>query len=95
LASRTKFFTDNGTQLVSRETKEFAEEYDFKLSTRSPAYPQSNGLAEAAVKIAEKVLRSSAPRSALLHYRASPTSTGYSPAQLLFSRNVRTTIRQT
>lgn len=85
-------YTDNGTQLISEEMRDFASNYDFKITTRSPAYPQSNGLAEAAVKIAKKVLRSPLPSLTLLHYRATPTSNGYSPAQLLFNRNIRTTI---
>ena len=85
-------YTDNGTQLVSEEMKVFAHAYDFKLTTRSPAYPQSNGLAEAAVKIAKKILRTPEPSIALLHYRATPTTTGYSPAQLLFGRNIKTTL---
>lgn len=47
-------FTDNGTQLVSNEMHEFGKKFDFKIVTQSPTYPQSNGLAEAAVKIAKK-----------------------------------------
>jgi transposase len=49
--------TDNGTQLVSEEFKLFANDWSFKQVTSSPAYPQSNGLAENAVKQAKKLLQ--------------------------------------
>ena len=49
-------FTDNGGQLISPEMQQFAEEFDFKIKTRSPAFPQSNEQAESAVKIAKKLL---------------------------------------
>lgn len=35
--------------------KKFAENFDLIIVTRSLAYPQSNRLAEAAIKIAKKV----------------------------------------
>ncbi len=85
-------FTDNGTQLVSAEMKKFAEDFDFIIVTRSPAYPQANGLAEAAVKIAKKILNTPRPAVALMNYRATPTAVGYSPAQLLFNRQIRTKV---
>lgn len=85
-------FTDNGTQLTSAGMKEFAREFDFKIITRSPSYPQGNGLAEAAVKVAKKILRSPYPAVSLMSYRATPTSNGYSPSQLLFNRQIRTKV---
>ncbi len=85
-------FTDNGAQLVSSEMKTFAEKYDFDVVTRSPAYPQANGLAESAVKIAKKILDSDDPNLALLTYRATPTKLHYSPAELLMNRQIRCTI---
>ena len=44
------------------------------------------------MKIVKKILRNPEPSVALLHYRATPTTTGYSPAQLLFGRNIKTTL---
>lgn len=85
-------FTDNGTQLTSDEMQRFAEEWDFKIVTRSPSYPQANGLAEAAVKIAKRVLDTTSPNQALMLYRATPNSLGYSPAQLLMNRQIRTIV---
>lgn len=40
-------FTDNGTQLTSSEMQDFADQADFEIVTRSPAYPQANGQVEA------------------------------------------------
>ncbi len=85
-------YTDNGTQLTSNEMYQFAADWDFEIVTRSPSYPQSNGLAEAAVKTAKRALDTSSPNLALLLHRATPTSLGYSPAQLLMNRQIRTTI---
>lgn len=79
-------FTDNGTHLTSAEMRKFAENWDFEIVTRSPSYPQTNGLAEAAVKIVKRALDASSPNLALLLHRATPTSLGYSPAQMLMNR---------
>ncbi len=85
-------FTDNGTQLTFSEMHKFAEEWDFEIITRSPSCPQANGLAEAAVKIVKRALDTHSPNLAMMLYRATPTSLGHSPAQLLMNRQIRTTI---
>ena len=85
--------SDNGPEFSSKEFKMFAESYDFKHVTSSPRYPQANGQAESAVKIAKSLLCHSDPNIALMNYRSTPTSaTGYSPSQLLMGRNIRSTI---
>ncbi|XP_054259897.1 uncharacterized protein K02A2.6-like [Macrosteles quadrilineatus] len=91
--------SDCGTQFASQRTclensefKVFAQKYNFKLTTSSPGHHQSNGSAEAAVKIAKSVLRKNKedPYLALLSYRNTPlTANGLSPAQLLFNRRLR------
>ncbi|XP_054281390.1 uncharacterized protein K02A2.6-like [Macrosteles quadrilineatus] len=91
--------SDCGTQFATRYTglensefKKFAQSYNFKLVTSSPSYHQSNGAAEAAVKIAKSVLKKNKddPYLALLTYRNTPLSTsGYSPAQLIYNRSLR------
>lgn len=85
--------SDNGPQFQCRQFKDFAEEYDFEHRTSSPGFPQANGAAEAAVKIAKKILKQNDPDLALLNYRNTPhSSTGVSPAVALMGRSLKTKI---
>ena len=76
--------------------KKFSAEWDMHITFSSPRYPQSNGLAESGVKILKSILNKSQDAGhdsfvALLEYRNTPLpGIGYSPAQLLFSRTLRT-----
>ncbi|GLV34523.1 hypothetical protein CBL_07167 [Carabus blaptoides fortunei] len=64
-----------------------------EVLTSSPTFPQSNGFAEAAVKITKARLRKdNHPYRALLAYRSTPLSNGFSPAELLMGRRLRTTL---
>lgn len=85
-------FTDNQAQMISQTAVAFSEQWGFRVVTRSPEFPQSNGLAEAGVKIAKRVLNAPDPYLALLTYRNTPLELGYSPAQLLFNRRLRTVL---
>lgn len=89
-------YSDNGTQFspsTSSQFQEFARDYEFAHSTSSPIFPQSNGFAENSVKIVKKILKKNKdPFKALMEYRASPLSNGYSPAELLFGRKIRTVL---
>ena len=90
--------TDNGSQFVSREFHLFAKELGFKQVTSSPTYPQSNGLAENAVKQAKKLLEKSKrdgsdPMLGLLNLRNTPKDSNLgSPAQRLMSRRTQTVV---
>jgi len=88
--------SDNGPQYSADLYAKFAEEYGFEHITSSPLYPQGNGEAERAVRTIKGLLRKSGDHYlALLAYRSTPLESGYSPAQLLMSRNLRTTLPMT
>ena len=85
-----------GPLYSSTEMQEFAERYNFQHITSSPHYPQSNGMAERAVKTAKSLLEKSAdPHMALLSYRATPLPwCGLSPAEPFMGRRLQTDIPQ-
>jgi len=83
---------------ASYEMKKFAAEWGIKLTHSSPAYPQSNGLAERTIKTIKTVLRKAEQSGmdhhlALLSIRNTPvTGMPYSPAQVLMGRVLRSTL---
>lgn len=74
----------------------FADLWGFKITNSSPHYHQSNGLAEKGVGILKTMLKKCNEDKGdlslyLLNYRNSPVAgLTYSPAQLMFSKNLRT-----
>ena len=88
---------DNGPQYTADSFKQFAKEYGFQHKTSSPYFPQSNGEAERAVRTIKELLnKSDDPNLALLAYRTTPIQGGqFSPAELLMSRKLRTTVPTT
>ena len=48
--------TDNGPQYASSEFKEFLKDWEVTPRLSAPCYPQSNGHAEAAVKVVKKLV---------------------------------------
>ncbi len=85
--------SDNGPQFVSWDFSKFAKSYDFVHTTSIPRYPQSNGEAERAVRTIKALLKKADdPLLALLAYRSTPLKNGYSPAELLMCRRLRTTV---
>ena len=87
--------TDN-SPFNSSEFKRFAERFEFRHTTSSPRYSQSNGRAEAAVKLAKRIMikareEGTDPLLAFLEWRNIPAEQlGASPAQLMFGRRTRT-----
>lgn len=81
--------SDCGTQFAS-EFRRFAREFDFEHITSSPKYSQSNGAAEAAIKIAKSIFKKCKDdvNLSLLAYRTS-LEDGFTPAELIFYRKIR------
>ncbi|CAG7816511.1 unnamed protein product [Allacma fusca] len=90
--------SDNGPQFESVHTHEFqkfAQEFEFAHVTSSPMYAQSNGFIEAMVKAIKNGIKKNLDMpNLLLEYRATPLSNGFSPAELLFGRKIRTRLPQ-
>jgi Integrase zinc binding domain/Integrase core domain len=92
--------SDNAKQFRSDEFDRFAKDWNFRHITSSPMMASSNGKAESAVKIAKRILRKAKdantdPYMALLEFRNTPLPCGYSPAQLLMSRRLRSILPTT
>ena len=89
--------TDNGPQFISNQYRKFSADYSFKHTTSSPYHPKGNGRAEAAVKVAESMLKKADDfHSAMLNYRNTPPQGHtHSPAQRMFLRRTRTTLPTT
>lgn len=87
--------TDNGTNFVSKEFKDFTVQWDITHITSSPHHPKSNGKAEAAVKTAKKIIKKAKKTGqdlwkVLLEWRNTITPGMInSPAQRLLSRRTR------
>jgi transposase InsO family protein len=83
--------SDNGPQYSSKEFKLYALEHGITHITSSPGHPSGNGAAERAVRTVKDILKASKdPYNAMLAYRTTPLENGYSPAELLMSRKLRT-----
>ncbi len=72
-------FSDNGPQYTSTEFQQFSRLWEFQHKTSSPAYPQSNGKAESAVKTAKRLMLKAKisgrdPYLAILDHRNTPVT---------------------
>lgn len=90
--------SDNSSQFISHEFKEFSHPWSFTLVTSSLTYPQSKGKVEAAIKLAKAVIKKSRkaktdPYLALLKYRNTPSQgMDNSSVVQLMSRQTRTQV---
>lgn len=93
-----QIISDGGPQYSSNEFKEFTTKWQINHHITSPNHPNSNGKAEAGVKIAKQMMikcieTKTDPYEALLELRNTPRAdTGLSPHEMLFSRPARTLI---
>ncbi|KAL0963940.1 hypothetical protein UPYG_G00315590 [Umbra pygmaea] len=94
----TRTQDDNARQYTSQRFKDFAKQWDFVHVTSSPEYPQSNGLAERAVRSAKQLMEKSHRDGTdvflnLLNVRNIPRDQALgSPAERLMSRQIRSTL---
>ena len=90
--------SDNGPCYASKEFKELMEHFQVQYVTSSPHFPQSNGFAEAMVKIAKKPMDHSTLKRkpwnfGLMEYRCTPlTGKIPSPLEFLTGQKIRTTL---
>jgi len=90
-----KVRTDNGGCYNSNQFCEFAKSYGFAHSTSSPRYPESNGLAERCVQTVKNMWKKSDDfYMSLMVYKATPLESGFTPAELMLGRNIRTGLPQ-
>lgn len=92
--------SDNGSQFVSSEFLEFLEHHGIKKHSITPLWPSANGCVERMNSVFLKAFRTAVAEEKnwkailpdfLLAYRTTPHSTtGKSPAELLFGRQIRT-----
>ncbi|UYV66613.1 hypothetical protein LAZ67_4002327, partial [Cordylochernes scorpioides] len=88
--------SDNGPQfqkVLGSEFSRFSKEWSFKHITSSPRFPQSNGFIEAIIKNMKQSLKKEEDCYLTLQaYRTMPLESGYSPAELLIGRRLRTSV---
>ena len=85
--------SDNGPNYRGRELQGVLGEMGVQQVTSSPHYPESNGLAERAVQTIKGMWGKEDDKNlALQMYRSTPLQSGWSPAELLYGRNIRTNL---
>ena len=97
-----KMRTDGALQFTAGYTAQFLKKYGVVHAVSAPHYPQSNGLAESAVKAAKALLKgtgctdplSEVFQRALLEFRCTPRAGKKSPALLVYGRAIRGLVPQ-
>ena len=85
--------SDNGTQFVSTGFDELSKDYlvhTCDVKPKAAASQWRGGASRTLIKNALK--KEKDPAKALVSYKATPLENGYSPAQMLFGRKIRTTV---
>ena len=94
--------SDNGPSFVSSEFEEFLKKNGVRHITSAPYHPASNGQVERMVRIFKEAMKTLETGDIeckvsrfLLRYRTTPHgTTGSSPAELLFKRQLRTALHR-
>ena len=89
--------SDNGSNFTSKEFETFLKQNGVIHKTSAPYHPASNGLAERAVrtfkhgikKITKGALQDRLSRFLFAYRNIPQTTTGHSPAELMFNRHLR------
>ena len=81
-------------QYSPQEFRELSRKYNFEHVTSSLYHPKSNGLAEKYVQVVKQIFEKARldrqdPLLEILEYRSTPLDIGYSPAELLQGRLLR------
>ena len=86
--------TDNGPCYAAANMTQFCSDITARQVTSSPRYAQSNGKAEAAVKICKMLLKKNEAnlQFAILTHNSSPMSSGFTPAELFLGRRLNTNL---
>ena len=88
-----KVRSDNEPPYDSQECCHFEREWGFQIAPSSPTYAQSNSKAERAVQTVKNTSKKEKDKEiALLAYRSTPLSNGYSSAELLMGHRLRSTV---
>ena len=93
-----EWVTYSGPQFASTAFKEFANNWEFKHTTISPTYSQSNEQVECTVQTIKNILKKCTmsgddPTIALLSYHNTPLEgIGMSPGQFLMNKRLRTKV---
>ena len=91
-----KFRTDGGKQFSSTKTRDFCKRWGVRQVFSAPNYPQSNGLAESAVKAAKKLLQRAKNQEefylGMLELMNTPGADNKSPAEKVFGAQTRSLV---
>ena len=82
--------TDNGPQFTAEEFKQFCIGNGINHTLTAPYHPSTNGEVERFVQTFKTSMQKHLCQF-LLHYRSTPhTTTGKTPAEIMFGRNIKT-----
>ena len=89
MAYSRKLYQTTDHSILQYSTRSLQQSMASFTLPAAPDFPQSNGEAERAVKTVKSLLKKAEdPYMAILTYRSTPLSSGFSPAEILMSRRL-------